>query len=301
MSEKPRVTVVVPVYNEEKSISGVLNRIREEDRGYEILVVDDGSTDATAVICSEAGIRTVRHPYRKGNGAAVKSGIINSDADIVVVVDGDGQYDVSDIPAFIEAMAESDLVVGARNSQSKETVIRRAGNKALSAISTYLSGKRIFDLTSGFRAFKREKMLEFINLLPDGFSLPATSTMAFINSGYNVKFIPVEMAKREHGTRSKLNPLREGFRFLMIILRITTLFNPLKIFLPLAFILWALAAADAAVGILISSVMPGTAIILFISGVIIFFFGFLAEQMTYMRREVQNIRRIFICRNKQEG
>lgn len=268
MDIKPSVMILIPAYNEEKTIGAILKRVKDQNKEYEILVIDDGSIDNTNQICLHEQARVTRHPHRKGNGAAIKSGITNSRREIIVVLDADDQYDVDDIPRFLEAISQADLVVGVRNSHSKETIICKTGNKILSKISTYLSERKIPDLTCGFRAFKREKIAEFISLLPDGFSLPATSTMAFINSGYNVEFIPVKMS---------LNPLQDGFRFLMIILKITTLFSPLKIFLPFACVLWAMAAIDAAAGIMISHVMPGTAIILFISGVVIFFLGFLAE------------------------
>ena len=190
--------------------------------------MDDGSSDQTSEAARAAGARVVRHPYNKGNGAAVKTGIREAQGELVLLMDGDGQHDPADIQKIIALLPEYDLVVGARAWNAQATFSRGLGNLLLARLASYLCGRKIPDLTSGFRAARRDRMREFLHLFPNGFSYPTTSTMAFVRAGYNLRFVPIDGKQRTVSSTSKMRPWREGVRFLVIILRMVTLFSPLR-------------------------------------------------------------------------
>src|SRR5918993_2833384 len=232
MADPTAVSLVVPAYNEAAVIASVVSDLAAVAQWREILVVDDGSTDGTAVAAATAGARVVSHPYNKGNGAAVKSGIRAARGEWVLVADGDGQHRPQDVVAIASRLGTYDLVVGARAREQQANAGRRLGNAVLNALASYLTERSIPDLTSGLRAARREHLLEFIHLLPNGFSTPTTTTLAFIKAGYNVAFEPAE-ARQRVGT-SKIRLARDGAKFFMIILKIVTIFSPLRVFVPLA-------------------------------------------------------------------
>lgn len=278
------LSVVIPAFNEAASLGGVLRSIGAQLPGAEIIVVDDASTDDTAAIAEAGGARVVRQPYNKGNGAAVKAGIRAAAGEVVLLLDADGQHDPADLSRVLEPIGRYDLVIAARSRGSNASAARGWGNAALNRLATYLTGMRIDDLTSGFRAMKRDHILEFIHLLPNGYSYPTTSTLAFIKAGYSVKFIPIE-ARRRSGGRSGQKLLRNGFVFGTIILRMVTLFSPMKIFFPLSAVLFALGFLYGLFTTITEVKIANGAVLLVLTSVIIFLQGLISEQIAALRFE----------------
>ncbi len=283
MAEPSSVSVVVPAYNEAGGIAQVVADLAADAAWHEIIVVDDGSTDATAAAAGAAGAIVVRHPYNKGNGAAVKSGIRRATGDYVLIVDGDGQHRPSDARRLVSRLGEYDLIIGARSAATQATFARKVGNATLNGLATYLTGRRIPDLTSGFRGARREQLREFIHLLPNGFSTPTTTTLAFIKAGYNVGFEPIEA--RQRSGASKIRLARDGAKFLMIILKIVTIFSPLRIFLPLSLASLTLGAAYAAWTIATQHHVANSSVLLIMLAVIVFLVGLVSEQISALRFE----------------
>jgi glycosyltransferase involved in cell wall biosynthesis len=283
VADPSTVSVVVPAYNEAAVIGDVVSQLSAAGAWHEIIVVDDGSRDATAARAAEAGATVVQHPYNKGNGAAVKSGIRRACGEYVLIVDGDGQHQPADACRLVARLGEYDLVIGARPSSTQATAARKAGNAALNWFASYLTGRRIPDLTSGFRAARRDYLREFIHLLPNGFSTPTTTTLAFIKAGYNVAFEPAD-ARPRVGT-SKIRLARDGAKFLVIILKIVTLFSPLRVFLPVSLVSFAVGTAYALWTIAMEAKIPNGAVLLIMFAVIVFLVGLVSEQISTLRFE----------------
>jgi glycosyltransferase involved in cell wall biosynthesis len=283
MAETADVSVVIPAFNEGSAIGGLVAALLAAGPWREIIVVDDGSSDDTSANARAAGALVVRHPYNKGNGAAVKSGIRRAVGDYVLIVDGDGQHSPEDARRLVAALGEYDLVVGARSAATQATHARRFGNSALNRFASYLTDREIPDLTSGFRAARREYLREFLHLLPNGFSTPTTTTLAFIKAGYNVTFEPTEARPRVG--HSKIRLARDGVKFFMIILKIVTLYSPLRVFVPMALVSLALGAAYGAVNVVCCSRIPNGAVLLILFGVGVFLVGLVSEQISTMRFE----------------
>jgi glycosyltransferase involved in cell wall biosynthesis len=275
------VSIVIPAYNESAAIAAVVRALSASAAWREILVVDDGSSDDTAAQAAATGACVIRHPYNKGNGAAVKSGIRAAKGDFVLIVDGDGQHQPADAHRVIEPLGEYDLVVGARSGRTQAGLTRRVGNALLNRLASYLSNHAIPDLTSGFRGARRDHLIEFLPLLPNGFSTPTTTTLAFLRAGYNVKFEPVD-ARARVGT-SKIRLSSDGPKFLLIMLRVMTIFSPLRIFVPLAA---GSAAAGIAYGIWTVAVdgkIANGSVLLLMFAVIVFLVGLVSEQIAALR------------------
>jgi glycosyltransferase involved in cell wall biosynthesis len=235
----PATSVLIPAFNEAPSIASVVTALRDVAPWREVLVVDDGSTDDTGARAVAAGARVIRHPYNKGNGAAVKTGIRSTDARFILIVDADGQHRAGDAARIAARLDPYDLVVGARATQTQASVVRRLGNGALNRIASYLTERPIPDLTSGLRAARRDYLEEFIHLLPNGFSTPTTTTLAFLKAGYT-SASAVEAEPR----RGVENPARfDGVRFFIILLKVITIFSPLRIFVPISLTSFGLAPA----------------------------------------------------------
>jgi glycosyltransferase involved in cell wall biosynthesis len=281
MAESRAVSVVIPACNEAGAIAGVIAGLTAAAAWHEILVVDDGSTDDTGAIAAKAGARVIRHPYTKGNGAAVKSGIRAATGEYLMIIDGDGQHQPADALRLVAQLGEYDLVVGARSGETQAGTTRRAGNSLLNRLASYLTDRPIPDLTSGFRAARREYLLEFLHLLPNGFSTPSTTTLAFIKAGYNVTFEPIHAQPRV-GT-SKIRISKDGPKFLLIILRIITIFSPLRIFAPVAALSMAAGVGYGLVSIVWVSKIPNGAVILIMFSVVVFLVGLISEQISALR------------------
>ena len=283
MAETSAVSILIPAFNEAESIATVVAELRSAGPWHEILVVDDGSSDETATLAAAAGARVVRHPYNKGNGASVKSGIRHATGEYILIVDGDGQHKPEDARRIVARLGDYDLVIGARSRKTQATQARRFGNSLLNGLAGYLTDRDIPDLTSGFRAARREHLREFIHLLPNGFSTPTTTTLAFIKAGYNVGFEPVEA--RQRLGESKIRLARDGTKFLMIILRIVTIFSPLRVFLPISVVAVAIGTAYAVWTIITQSHVTNSSVLLIIFGVIVFLVGLISEQISALRFE----------------
>ena len=281
MAAPNQVSVVIPAFDEAGAIAGVVRGLQQAGAWHEILVVDDGSTDETGARAAEAGARVLTHPYRKGNGASVKTGLRAATGEFVLVIDGDGQHQPDDALRIVARLGEYDLVVGARSGRTQAGPVRRLGNAALNRLASFLTDRDIPDLTSGFRGARREHLLEFLHLLPNGFSTPTTTTMAFLRAGYNVAFEPVH-AKARVGS-SKIRLSRDGPKFLLIIFRVMTIFSPLRIFLPISGVSLAAGIAYAAWTIAVDGKIPNGAVLLIMFAVVVFLVGLVSEQIAALR------------------
>jgi glycosyltransferase involved in cell wall biosynthesis len=283
VADPSEVSVVIPAYNEAHSIAAVVSAMASAAKWREIIVVDDGSSDETGARAKEAGACVVRHPYNKGNGAAVKSGIRRASGDFVLILDGDGQHRATDARRIVARLGEYDLVIGARSTSTQASQTRRLGNAALNRFAGYLTDRDIPDLTSGFRAARREHLLEFLHLLPNGFSTPTTTTLAFIKGGYNVAFEPTDASAREGN--SKIRLARDGTRFFIIILKIVTLFSPLRVFLPVALLSFVVGVGYAIWTIATQSHVTNSSVLLIVLAVMVFLVGLVSEQISALRFE----------------
>ncbi len=269
--------------NEADAIGGVVSRLRGAAAWREIIVIDDGSADDTAGHAREAGACVIRHPYNKGNGAAVKTGLRRAGGEFVLIIDADGQHPPEDAQRIAARLGEYDLVIGARAAATQATAARRAGNAMLNGLASYLTSRPIPDLTSGFRGARTECLREFIHLLPNGFSTPTTTTLAFIKAGYNVAFEPIHA--RQRAGRSKIRFAHDGARFLLILLKIVTLFSPLRIFLPIGALSFAAGSMYGLWNMVTYGKIPNGAVILILFAVVVFLVGLISEQITSLRFE----------------
>jgi glycosyltransferase involved in cell wall biosynthesis len=269
--------------NEADSIAGVVSELRRTAAWREIMVVDDGSADDTAAQARNAGACVVRHPYHQGNGAAVKSGIRKASGEYILIIDADGQHPPEDAQRIAARLGEFDLVIGARATGTQATTARRAGNALLNNLASYLTSRPIPDLTSGFRGARAECLREFIHLLPNGFSTPTTTTLAFIKAGYNVAFEPIHA--RQRSGHSKIRFAQDGTRFLLILLKIVTLFSPLRIFLPFSALSFAAGTIYGIANMIVTGKIPNGSVILILFAVIVFLVGLVSEQVASLRFE----------------
>ena len=283
MADRDSVSVVVPAFNEARGITEVVTDLATAGPWHEIIVVDDGSTDATAEHAARAGAVVVRHPYNKGNGAAVKSGIRRATGEFVMIIDGDGQHRPEDAARLVSRLGEYDLVIGARAATTQASMARRVGNATLNGLASYLTGRHIPDLTSGFRGARRAYLTEFLHLLPNGFSTPTTTTLAFIKAGYNVGFEPTE-ARSRVGT-SKIRLARDGAKFLMIILKIVTIFSPLRVFIPISAASLVVGTGYALWTIATQRHITNSSVLLIMLAVVVFLVGLVSEQISTLRFE----------------
>ncbi len=281
MADPATVSIVIPAKDEAPSIGDVVGRLKAAADWREVIVVDDGSADATADRAREAGACVIRHPYNKGNGAAVKTGTRHASGDFVLIVDGDGQHHADDARRLVARLGEFDLVVGARRAATQATLTRRAGNAVLNRLASYLTGRPIPDLTSGFRGIRRDVLREFLHLLPNGFSTPTTTTLACIKAGYNVTFEPIDAGTRVGD--SKMRVARDGASFLMILLKLVTLFSPLRIFAPISGLALTAGALYGVSNFFAAGRIPNGAVVLLLFAVIVFLVGLVSEQITALR------------------
>lgn len=283
MAAPDTVSVVIPAMNEAGAIASVVAGLREAATWHEIIVVDDGSSDGTGEQAASAGARVIRHPYNKGNGAAVKTGIRAATGEYLMIIDADGQHQPADAVRLVSKLGDYDLVVGARTSETQATLTRRIGNNVLNGLASYLTQHRIPDLTSGFRAARLSHLREFITLLPNGFSTPTTTTLSFLRAGYNVAFEPIE-ARTRIGV-SKIRLTRDGPKFLLIMLRVMTIFSPLRVFLPIAAVSFLLGASYAAWTVVTRSDVTDSSVLLIVLAVLIVLVGLVSEQVSALRSD----------------
>ncbi len=279
VDQKYILSVVLPAKNEAAAVGETVRRIMQIYPDAEVIVVNDGSTDGTEITAEAAGARVVSHPYSKGNGAAIKTGAREASGEVIVFMDADGQHDPADIPHLLFRLEEGyDMVVGARKDGSQASVGRGLANGFYNRLATYMTGHKVEDLTSGFRAVRARKFREFLYLLPNGFSYPTTSTMAFFRAGYSVAYEPIHAARRIG--RSHIRPLKDGVRFLLIIFKIGTLYSPLKLFAPIAALAFALATLWYGYTLEVEGRFTNMSALLYTGSVMIFLMGLISEQIT---------------------
>jgi glycosyltransferase involved in cell wall biosynthesis len=278
-TSQTRLSVIIPAKNEAAIIGEVVSSVRQHYPDAEILVVNDGSDDDTATIAEKAGAMVVTHPVSLGNGAAIKTGARNASGEIFVMMDGDGQHKAEHIRSLLEMLDQGyDMAIGARDFGSHAGIGRLAANGLYNIFASMISGHRIPDLTSGFRAVRADFFREFLFLLPNGFSYPTTITMAFLRSGYPVTFVPIN-AERRTGS-SHIRPIRDGLRFFAIIFKIATLYAPLKVFLPISGVFFLGGAGYYAYTYITMGRFTNMSMLILSASVIIFLIGLISEQIT---------------------
>jgi glycosyltransferase involved in cell wall biosynthesis len=278
-----KITVIIPAYNEEETIGSVIEELKGlAMKDLEIIVIDDGSQDRTAEIVKTKGIRLIQHSYNRGYGSALKTGIRKADGEVVVMMDADGQHSPDDIKRFVSEIEDgADMVVGVRKGE--KDILRFTGKSVLNLFANYLAGRRIPDLNSGFRAVRRDIAAGLLHILPNGFSFTATITLAFMKEGFEVRHLPISVRKRVG--KSKVS-IKDGIKTFLLILRMIMLFSPLRLFLPISFVLFLIA-----VPFVINDIKKGniadTTILFLLSSLLIFCFGLSADQLAHIRREAK--------------
>ena len=280
-TKKPLVTVILPAYNEAKVVGETVRRIKELHPDFEVLVVDDGSTDNTMEVAMAAGANVWPHPYNIGNGAAVKTGLRCAQGEWVIMMDADGQHQPEDIARLLEHKDRYDMVVGARTKQSKTKTHRDIANWVYKKFASYVTNFKIEDLTSGFRLVRLSTAKQFIYLLPNTFSYPSTLTMAYLRCGRSIKYVPIETNRRIG--KSKIRLLSDGTRFFLIITKIATLFSPFRVFLPISVFCFVTGLCYYAFTYFSQNRFTNMSALLLNTSVIIFMIGLVAEQISQMR------------------
>lgn len=280
---KPEVTILLPAYNEEQSIGATIRHIKELHPDFEILVVNDGSSDNTETEARNAGARVYSHPYNIGNGAAVKTGLRHAAGEWVVMMDADGQHDPDDISRLLEHRETFDMVVGARTKDSDTSAHRDLANKIYNWFASYVTNFRIEDLTSGFRLFRADIVRQFLYLLPNTFSYPSTITLSYLRSGRSIRYVQIQTKARQG--KSKIKLIRDGTRFFLIITKIATLFAPLRVFLPVSIGLFITGLGYYLYTYFSMHAFTNMSMLLFTASLMIFMMGLISEQIAQMRYE----------------
>lgn len=279
MPRSDRLSIVIPARNEAAGLRKLLPGLIGLALDAEILVVDDGSTDETADICAEFQVVRLRHHYSLGNGAAIKSGARAAKGNVLIFMDADGQHQPEDIPVLLERFAEGyDMVVGARQAGSHAGAHRAVANDVFSRLASWMVMQTVQDLTSGFRIVRAEKFRKFMYLLPNGFSYPTTITMSFFRAGFSVGYVPIHTPRRIG--RSHIRPIRDGVRFLLIIIKIGTLYSPQKLFLPISAAFFLTGLGYYLVTFVGSGRFTNMSALLFISSILTFLIGIVSEQIS---------------------
>jgi glycosyltransferase involved in cell wall biosynthesis len=273
------ISIILPAKNEARSLEQLLPRLREHYPEEEIIVIDDGSNDETVTICNANAVTVVSHPYSMGNGAAIKTGARAASGSIFLFMDADSQHDPDTLGSLLDELDKGfDMAVGARGFKSQASAGRGFANTFYNWFASKMTGHRVMDLTSGLRAVRAEKFMEFLSMLPNGFSYPTTITMAFFRSGYSVSYVPVTLNKRIG--KSHINLIRDGIRFLLIIFRIGTLYSPLKLFTPISAFFLVMGLGHYANTFLTQGRFTNMSALLLITSVLVFLIGLVSEQIT---------------------
>lgn len=283
------LSIIIPARNEAEALNTLLPEIKQVVPDAEIIVVNDGSTDGTEEICRSLGVEVVTLPYNMGNGAAIKTGARKARGKSLVFMDADGQHTPDNIPKLVDGLNNGyDMVVGSRSREHQSSIGRLLANFTYNFLASLVVGRKIEDLTSGFRAVNAEKFKEFLSLLPNGFSYPSTITMAFFRTGYAVKYLPVIVKKRLG--KSHIRPIRDGLRFLLIIFKIGTLYAPLKIFVPVSVLHFLVASSYYSYTYFVHGRFTNMSALLYSASVLIFLMGLISEQITSLLYHSKNNR-----------
>ena len=278
-TKNPSLSIVMPCLNEAENLVSLLPELKKAQPNAEILVINDGSTDNSASICHEYEVKVISHPKPLGNGASIKTGAREASGEIIIFMDADGQHSPEDIQPLLDKLAEGyDMVVGARHSHTHASKGRLLGNTFFNKLASFMTGQKIEDLTSGFRAVRAKHFKKFLYLLPNGFSYPTTSTMAFFRSALPVAYIPIHAGKREG--KSKIKLVKDGFRFFIIILKIGALFSPMRLFLPVSALTFFLGVLNHIHSYITSGSFSNGSLLLYVASVFIFLMGILSEQIS---------------------
>jgi glycosyltransferase involved in cell wall biosynthesis len=273
------VNIVIPAKNEADNLKDLLPKLTKITSPENIIVVNDGSTDNTADVCHENDVRIVSHPYSMGNGASIKTGARQATKDIIVFMDADGQHVPDDVPKLLDKLKDGyEMVVGARQAKSQASFARKIANAFYNKFASIMTGYQIDDLTSGFRAVRTRHFRKFLYLLPNGFSYPTTSTMAFFRSGLPVAYVPIKTQRR--GGKSHISLFKDGFRFFLIILKVGALFSPMRLFLPISFAFFVIGSTYYAYTYLSWNRFTNMSALLFISALFTFLMGIMAEHVS---------------------
>jgi glycosyltransferase involved in cell wall biosynthesis len=279
-----KISVIIPAYNEVSTIGDIVSKIRTLYPDFEIIVINDGSTDETADVAKRAGAKVYSHPYNIGNGAAIKSGIRTASGDILVFMDADLQHNPEDIAVMLNYFPDYDMVVGSRSKKDQTSLGRALGNKIYNWLASYVAKFDVQDLTSGFRAIKSDIAKQFLYLLPNSYSYPATLTLGVLRTGRALKYIPITVKVRKAG-KSNINIFKDGVRFFMIIVKICTLFSPFRIFLPVSLFMFCLGLSYYMYTFFAWRRFTNMSALLFTTSIIIFMMGLISEQICQMRFE----------------
>lgn len=285
MNSFDNLSIILPAKNEGANLAQHLKAIRALYPKAELIVVNDGSTDDTALVASNNGALVVDHPYSMGNGAAIKSGARKASGKYLLFMDADGQHQPSDIPKLLETLEQGyKMVIGARNPSSHASASRRAMNFIYNKIASLMTGFSIKDLTSGFRVVEARYFRQFLYLLPNGFSYPTTITMAFLRSGLPIKFIWIEARQREG--KSNIRPLQDGIRFLIIIMKVGALFSPMRLFLPISAVIFTTGIGYYAFTYITQNRFTNMSAVLFLASLLIFLIGIIGEQISSLHYQM---------------
>lgn len=276
------ISVIIPAYNEENTISEVVADLNKLSFVSEIIVVDDGSTDSTRQKALESGAKVISHENNCGYGASLKTGIINSKNDIIAFVDADAQHNPEDLTLMSEYIDEHDMIIGARNPGAHSPLWRKPGKMLINMLANYLAGYKIPDLNCGLRLVKKKSIMPYLKILPDRFSFSTTSTIFFIKDGLRVKFIPINAKKRIGKSSLRVH---HGLDTVILVLRMITLFEPLKIFLPVSIAIFVIGFIYATHEFITIKRFGATSLFLGITSLLVFFFGLIADQIATIRKE----------------
>lgn len=291
------ISVIIPAKNEGKNIDRLISILKQLHPGFEIIVIDDGSTDDTAAVAKNAGAKVYSHPYNVGNGAAIKSGIRMASGDVLVFMDADLQHNPEDIETMLSYFPDYDMVVGARSKKDQASLGRALGNKLYNWLASYVARFKVQDLTSGFRAIKSDIAQQFLYLLPNTYSYPTTLTLAVLRTGRALKYVSIKVEVRKTG-KSNINIVKDGIRFFMIIVKICTLFSPFRIFLPVSSFMFCLGLFYYIYTFLAWGRFTNMSALLFTTSIIIFMMGLISEQISQMRFERRRSLARFIDRRE---
>jgi len=289
ISEKPNLTIIIPAYNEEESIGEdidtIIETMEKTEYKYEIIVVDDGSTDKTSqIVKNKRGVELIQHSYNKGVGAARKTGILKARGEIIVMTDGDGTYPNQDIPKLLNYIRDYDMVIGARIGKNIQwPLIRRPARWFIRKLASYLIATKIPDLNSGLRVFKKDLARKFFNILPETHSWVSTITLAFLANGYTVKYVPIDYYKRKG--KSTIHPIKDTYNFISLVIRTVMYFNPLRVFLPLTALILISAIIRTFYDATVLHRIKESDIMLFLTGLIIGVLGLLADLIVKLQKK----------------